>query len=409
MAQAALCNVMKVVKGYKPHANQRLIHDSINHGPYKYYVLNIGRQFGKTLLGINQMLWWAINDKGCNIAWVTPVYKQSKKVFDEMERVTRASGLFEFHRSDLWIKGFGSTITFYSGEKPDNIRGNTFDYLIIDEMAFTRSELWDEVLSATVLVRGKKVLFISTPKGRNHFHRLALQHNYDERYKYFQFSSYDNPLIDGQDLEERKRSLPDHIFRQEYMAEFVDNASGLFRNISACIGTGQPTAKMYAGLDIGRADDYTVLSVINSDGHMVAVYRWRHMEWSQIIDQVTAKIKLHNALTLVEVNNQGDVFYEMLAKSCRNMVEPWVTSAKSKPQLIEDLAVSFEQAELRVHNERWLLDELEAFTYIYNPATRQVKYSAPDGLHDDGVISLALAWHCRKAYSRRGVYKVMRV
>jgi hypothetical protein len=78
---------MSTVKGYKPHANQRLIHDSINLGEYKYYVLNIGRQFGKTLLGINQMLWWAINDKGCNIAWVTPVYKQSKKVFDEMERV----------------------------------------------------------------------------------------------------------------------------------------------------------------------------------------------------------------------------------------------------------------------------------------------------------------------------------
>ena len=193
------------------------------------------------------------------------------------------------------------------------------------------------------------------------------------------------------------------------MAEFVDNASGLFRNVQACIGTGTSTSKMYAGLDIGRADDYTVLSVINSDGHMVAVYRWRHMEWSQIIDQVEARIKQHNALTLVEVNNQGDVFYEMLAKRCRNNVEPWVTSSKSKPVLIEDLAVAFEQAAIMVHDERWLLDELEAFTYIYNPSTRSVKYAAPDGLHDDGVISLALAWHCRKAYSKRGQYKVMRV
>ena len=68
-----------------------------------------------------------------------------------------------------------------------------------------------------------------------------------------------------------------------------------------------------------------------------------------------------------------------------------------------------EQAAIKVHNERWLLDELEAFTYIYNPTTRSVKYAAPDGLHDDGVISLALAWHCRKAYSKRGQYKVMRV
>lgn len=71
---------MSSIKGYKPHSNQRQIHDSINNEPYKYYVLNIGRQFGKTMLAINQMLYWAINNKGCNIAWVTPVYKQGKSI-----------------------------------------------------------------------------------------------------------------------------------------------------------------------------------------------------------------------------------------------------------------------------------------------------------------------------------------
>jgi phage terminase large subunit-like protein len=398
----------RIIKGYKPHDNQRLIHDSINHGEYKYYALNIGRQFGKTMLGINQMLYWAINDRGCNIAWITPVYKQSKKVFDEMEKVTRGSGLFEFHRSDLWIKGFGSTIQFFSGEKPDNIRGNTFDYLIVDEMAFTRAELWDEVLSATVLVKGKKVIFISTPKGRNHFHRICMQHNYDERYKYFHFTSFENPLIDHQDLEERKRSLPDHIFRQEYLAEFIDNASGIFRNVKECIGKGEKTAKMYGGLDIGRADDYTVLTIMNDKGEQVAVERWRHEEWSRIIDRVADAIRKWNALTLVEVNNQGDVFYEMLQQKCRNLVEPFVTSSASKPVLIEDLAVSFEQKEIRILDHQWLVDELEAFTYIYNINTRSVKYSAPDGMHDDGVISTALAWHCRKHYSKRGQYKILR-
>jgi len=217
---------MATIKGYTPHEKQKQIHYSINKESYKYYILNIGRQFGKTMLGINQMLYWAINHKGCSIAWVTPIYKQGKKVFDELEAVTKNSGLFEYNRSDLTISGFGSKIQFFSGERPDNIRGNTFDYLIIDETAFTRSELWSEVLSATVLVKGKKVIFISTPKGKNHFYQLSMQHNYDERYKYFQFTSYDNPMIDKADLDERKRSLPDHIFRQEYLAEFIDNASG---------------------------------------------------------------------------------------------------------------------------------------------------------------------------------------
>ena len=326
-----------------------------------------------------------------------------------MERATSASGLFSFNRSDLMITGFGSSIEFFSGERPDNIRGNTFDYMVVDEMAFTRPELWDEVLSATVLVKGKKIIFISTPKGKNHFHRLCMQPNYDDRYAYFHFTSYDNPMIDPRELDERKRSLPDYVFRQEYLAEFIDNASGIFKNVHECIGEGAKTAKMYGGLDIGRADDYTVLTIINQDGQMVAAHRWRHDEWTKIIEKVATIIKQYNATTLVEVNNQGDVFFEMLSTRCKNMIHPFVTTSKTKPIIIEDLAVAFEQSAISIINEQWLIDELENFSYIYNPNTRSVTYSAPSGLHDDGVISTALAWNSRKEYANRGRYMALRV
>ena len=383
---------MSTIKGYKPHSKQKEIHNSIINESYKYYILNIGRQFGKTMLGINQMLYWAINHKGCNIAWVTPIYKQSKKVFDEMEKVTKSSGLFEYNRSDLTISGFNSQIQFFSGERPDNIRGNTFDYLIVDEMAFTRPELWSEVLSATVLVKGKKVIFISTPKGKNHFYQLSLQPNYDNRYKYFHYSSYDNPMIDAEDLEERKRSLPKHIFEQEYLAKFIDNASGLFKNVDSCvIKTAERTQKLFGGLDIGRADDYTVLTILNKNYQMVYVQRWRQQEWSKIIDEVAAKIREYNAEIFVEVNNQGDVFFEMLQNKVYNNVQPYVTTTATKPIMIEDLAVHFENKDIGILNENWLVDELNAFTYIYNEKTRRVQYGAPQGVHDDGVMSLALA------------------
>ena len=383
---------MSTIKGYKPHSKQKEIHNSIINESYKYYILNIGRQFGKTMLGINQMLYWAINHKGCNIAWVTPIYKQSKKVFDEMEKVTKSSGLFEYNRSDLTISGFNSQIQFFSGERPDNIRGNTFDYLIVDEMAFTRPELWSEVLSATVLVKGKKVIFISTPKGKNHFYQLSLQPNYDNRYKYFHYSSYDNPMIDSEDLEERKRSLPKHIFEQEYLAKFIDNASGLFKNVDSCvIKTAERTQKLFGGLDIGRADDYTVLTILNKNYQMVYVQRWRQQEWSKIIDEVATKIREYNAEIFVEVNNQGDVFFEMLQNKVYNNVQPYVTTTATKPIMIEDLAVHFENKDIGILNENWLVDELNAFTYIYNEKTRRVQYGAPQGVHDDGVMSLALA------------------
>ena len=94
---------------------------------------------------------------------------------------------------------------------------------------------------------------------------------------------------------------------------------------------------------------------------------------------------------MVEVNNQGDVFFEMLQNRIYNHVEPYVTSVKSKPIMIEDLSVLFENKEIKVLNQNWLIDELNAFTYVYNEKTRRVQYGAPQGVHDDGVMSLALA------------------
>jgi len=401
---------LSTVKGYKPHHNQRLIHDSINNEPAKYYVCNIGRQWGKTMFATNQLLYWAINNPGSQIAWVSPVYSQSKKVFDELERATVRSGMFEFNRSELTVKGCGSTIRFFSGERPDNIRGNTFDYLVIDEMAFTRPELWREVLQATVLVKGKKVIFISTPKGKNHFYNLSLQHNYDDKYRYFHFGSYDNPMIDPNEIDAIKRSLPDHVFRQEYLAEFMDNSSGLFKNVkdNAISQPGTAVGRLFGGLDIGRADDYTVLTILDSKQNMIHVERWRHDEWSAIINKVASVINRYKALTYVEVNNQGDVFYEMLKAKCKNLVEPYVTTTKTKPIMIEDLAVQFEQGIIKILDHDWLIDELEAFTYIYDPKSRRVKYSAPQGIHDDGVISLSLSVQAIKQLSQKGRYTILR-
>jgi hypothetical protein len=108
------------------------------------------------------------------------------------------------------------------------------------------------------------------------------------------------------------------------------------------------------------------------------------------------------------VNNQGDVFFEMLQKKCKNLVQPFVTTTKTKPQMIEDLAVDFEQKDVSLIGYEWQVDELEAFTYIYDPKRRTVKYSAPEGIHDDYVMSKALSGQARKHLSKRGKYLIVR-
>lgn len=400
---------MGIIRGYKPHANQRVIHDAINTGKEKYIACNIGRQFGKSLLGENQSLYWMINDSGTKTGWVSPIYKQSKKVYKDLKRATVKSGLFSYNDTDLIITcDNGSSMEFFSAERPDGIRGNTFDYLVCDEVEFMKKGVWEEVLQPTVLVKGKKILFISTPRGRNFMFRLKQLAQNNKAYRYFHFTSYDNPMISDEEIDAIRKVVPDHIFRQEYLAEFIDNASGIFKNVKECVGIGS-SGKNYGGLDIGRADDYTVLTIENEKGQEVFCERWRQDEWSNIVDKVAKEINRLKAHTYIEVNNQGDIFYDMLRKRCKNLVQPFVTSTKTKPIMIEDLAVEFEQKNVSLIGHEWQIDELEAFTYIYDPKTRRVKYSAPQGVHDDYVMSKALCGQARKHISKKGKYQVTTV
>jgi hypothetical protein len=371
------------------------IHNSINSGSEKYYILNIGRQFGKTLLASNQLLYWALNNKGIKCAWVSPTYKQCKKVFDEVYKAfaKRPEIYKTVNRSELLLEyASGSTIQFFSAERYDNIRGFTFDYLVCDEFAFMAEQAWTEVLRATVLVKGQKVLLISTPKGRNLFYKLYQMDGYNPQYKAFTMTSYDNPIINPSEIDDARSTLPDHVFRQEYLAEFIDGGAGMFKDVQITL-VPELTGKYYAGIDIGRADDYTVLTILNSKAEMVYCNRWRHMDWSEIVRELSKELIKYNPDTLVEVNSVGDAVCEMIMDSNKTVyVDSFVTTAKSKKDIIENLIVANQDKTLKVLDIDWLLKEMEVFSYEYNPKTRSVKYSAPFGFHDDSVMSLAIAY-----------------
>jgi len=390
---------------YTPHQNQIKIHQAINNTPCKYFTLDIGRQFGKSMLAQNQAVDFMIN-KGWSGAWVSPTYKQAKKVSDELD--ANFEGLFQYNKSELTMKTpNGAQMQFFSSERYDNIRGFTFDFLIIDEAAHQAEEAWTEVLRATVLVKGKKVLFVSTPKGKNWFHTMYQLGKTDDNYTSFKFSSYDNPLIDPKEIDAARQTLPEHIFKQEYLAEFLDNGSGVFINIDECIGKGKPTSNYFAGIDLGRADDYTVLTIVNDNNEEVYCERWRHMEWSAIIGNIVEQLNKFKPYTKVEANQAQDAIYEQIRDKInypKSRVLPFVTTSKNKQPLIEDLIVQFEQKNLKFIGHEWQKSELESFTYEYNLKTRAIKYSAPTGLHDDYVMSRAICNHAFNTMKSSGKY-----
>lgn len=345
---------------------------------------------------MNQAYYWAMNDKGCKIGWVSPIYKQTEKVFDEMVKAFADTNLIKSNASKLTIETCGSTIQFFSSERYDNMRGFTFDYLIIDEAAHQLEEAWTNVLRATVLVRGKKVLFLSTPRGKNWFYNLFQLDGVDPQYKSFKMSSYDNPIIDPHEIDSARLTLPEHIFRQEYLAEFVDNGSGVFTNVR--VRQGKMTGNYTAGIDLGRADDYTVIVILNEMGQMVHVERWRHTTWKIIVTELEAILRRFNASALIEVNSIGDVVYEQLRDRYSDL-KPFTTTSRSKQDIIEGLQVAVQNQDFSILNEDWLIKEFNVYTYEYNPKTRSIKYSAPIGHHDDGIMACALAYHHMKNYS----------
>lgn len=393
---------------YKPHANQILIHEAINNTPCKYYTLDIGRQFGKSMLAQNQALDFMANN-GWSGAWVSPTYKQAKKVADELD--SAFAGLFTYNKSELTMKlPNGAQLQFFSSERYDNIRGFTFDFLIIDEAAHQQEEAWTEVLRATVLVKGKKVLFVSTPKGKNWFHTMYQLGKVDDNYTSFKFTSYDNPLIDPKEIDAAKETLPDHIFRQEYLAEFLDDGSGVFVNVKDCIKEADKPRRYYAGIDLGRADDYTVLTVVNEKDQEVYCERWRRKEWSEIVNNIVQVLNKYKPSTYVEANGTQDAIYEMIRNKVnfgKGSIQPFITTTKTKPEIIENLIVKFEKKEVSILGKDWQVSELNSFSYEYNPKTRKLKYSAPVGLHDDYVMSRAITSHAVKKNKNYGHYNIV--
>lgn len=404
-----------IFTGFTPHKKQKEIIDGILKGKEKFHIVSVGRQVGKSLLGMNLCLYWMINDGPCKILWVSPVYSQANKVHKELYDAIKHSGIIKknnFSDNSLILMN-GSELIFRSAERPDSIRGYTCDYGVIDESAFIKDTAWAEAIRPVFAVRGKKVLFISTPKGKNFFYelfQLGLSPDYP-RYKSYTGSSYDSPYMDPQEIADAQKTLPPQIFEQEYLAKFIDNGGEVFSRLreNSYASYPKPQGQIYCGIDLGRADDYTVATFMDSEGNVIEIYRNNKVEWTRMTAEILTLIRKHNATVMIEVNSIGDVIYEQIKREWQN-THAFVTSAKSKPEIIEGLILDFAQDRIGIPDATLfpaLTHELELFTYEYNPRTRGIRYGAPAPHHDDCVMSLAIVNYNRKQNKSVGDYVVL--
>jgi hypothetical protein len=201
------------------------------------------------------------------------------------------------------------------------------------------------------------------------------------------------------------------VFKQEYLAEFIDSGGEVFTNLDKNQYEGdwqKPTGKVYCGIDLAKQEDWTVATFMDANGTVVDIYRANQKEWSQMVRELVDRIRKWNATAMVEVNSIGDVIFEQLKKQWSD-THPFVTSSSSKNEIIEGLILDMNEVQVMLPPKQLfptLIHELEIFTYEYNPKTRSIRYGHPQGMHDDCVMSLAITNYCRKTKKTLGTYAV---
>jgi hypothetical protein len=389
---------------FTPHKGQKNIIDNFADSEHKFGVVSTGRQFGKSLLGQNLMLYWLLQSPKQKGAWISPIYNQSKKVFQELfdaaHKIIKHS-----NKADLTMEFVnGSTLQFLSAERYDSIRGFSFSHMVVDEAAFIKEIAMQEAIYPTLSALGKKCLIISTPKSKNWFYNAYLKgSNGGSDYISFRGISTDNPHIDDNFILEQSKSLPPEIYKQEYLAEFSESGNDVFSGVDAiCILNGwtqyQSNKRYYAGIDLGLQHDYSVLTIMDESGRVCRVERINGSSYAEIANQFINILRPYRITGgYTETNGVGLPVFEMLSKEARKL-KGWNTTNSNKAAGIRNLIYDIQEGSLELPNKEFfphLYNELNAYSYKTGP-TGTLTFNAPSGYYDDCVMSLMLCNESRR-------------
>lgn len=339
----------------------------------------------------------AAASQGNRVAWVAPTYKQSRPLWRWAEKA--AGGVGTIHKSERTISFGSGFVGIYSGDNADSMRGESFNLVVLDEASRISEEAWTDVIQPTLADFAGDAILISTPRGRNWFYR-EWQRGIGGHKGYAAFSAptSDNPHPNiKRAAEMAKLAVSERTYRQEWLAEFVDDGGGVFQGVRAC-ATLEPLEKpednhtYVAGLDWALSYDYTVLTIMDATTRkMVAYRRFNGVGYSVQRDRIKAAYEQFKLSAIVaEENAMGKPNNEAL-RDAGLVVRDFNTNAVSKSTVIENLAGAFERKQIQIINDPLVIGELEAYEMERTPSGG-MKYNAPSGMHDDCVMSLALAW-----------------
>ena len=380
---------------YKPQSYQAEIENDTT----RFKVVVIGRRGGKTEMAINITLDKAMKDPG--LYWIiAPFYGQVKSiVWTRLKTLLKNDPYWKYNEVELSAEHTlrKTRIELKGADKSDSLRGIGLKGIILDEAARIKEAAWREVVRPMLADNKGWAIFISTPKGHNWFYDLYLAGlNEDTKeWKSWHHPTRINKYIAESEIEQSRKDMSRRLFQQEFEAEFLDDETSVFKGIRKCaIGVEKlPIAGRFyvIGVDLAKTVDFTVLTVIDAlTREVVAFQRFQDVSWPEQKGKIQYLANLYNrALVWMDATGVGDPIYDDLVIS-NVSVEGYKFTNESKHKLVEQLAIAIEQRLITFPNIDVLTKELFEYEYNITPKGR-IEYSAPEGKHDDCVISLGLA------------------
>lgn len=335
---------------------------------HRFRVANCGRRFGKTMLSAEEIKGKAISSE-CRIAYIAPTYGQARDIIWQVLIKELKEIAVKINESRLEIevnnlKGTTSLIQLRGWESIETLRGQKFHFIVIDEIAMMRNFWiqWQEVIIPTLTDTKGEVLFISTPKGFNHFYELYNLELENKDWKSFHFTTYDNPHIEDEEVDKLKAQMTEDRFAQEYLAEFKRTEGLVYkefiRELDITDKTPENIKTTILGLDFGYTNPAAMLKIdIDRDNTF-----WITEEWyktGQTNEQIGEKALSYKPQSVYPDQAEPDRI-EALKKMGLNCREV----SKDVPAGIDRVRELFKQRKIKIHNScRNLIWELETYSY----------------------------------------------
>ena len=360
--------------------------------PARFVWIEGSTKSGKTHGCLSWILYQAFKAaEGSALWWVAPIYPQAKIAFRRARKYLPRE-LVTVNKADLTIeiKGAG-TIFFKSADNPDGLYGEDVVAVVFDEASRAKAEAWDAVRSTLTATRGLCRIIGNVRGRKNWMFKGCRRAEGLPGHHYGKLTAWDavaGGILAREEILEAKAVLDSHVFAELYECNPADDATNPFGydRIRACV-TGELSSlpPVVWGVDLAKSRDYTVAIGLDESGDVCRLERWR-LSWEETTDRLVEL--LDGVPALVDSTGVGDPIVERL-QSVNPDVEGFRFSSQSKQGLMEGLAVAIGRREIG-YPAGVIVEELEVFEYTHTRTG--VRYEAQEGLHDDAVCALALAW-----------------